>query len=113
MEAIVCIQIKKNNIFFSLTDKTGKVKAWKSTGCAGFRNARKSTPYAAYKLANDFVKTVKSHKVEMLHVKVWGFGPGREPAIRNLFQSDLQILTFMDKTPRIHNGCRPPKIRKL
>lgn len=113
MEAIVCLSPRGNNTFLSLTDLEGNMLVWNSAGCSGFQNARKSTPYAAQCVTTDFVKKIEKYKIRAIHLKVSGFGPGREAAIRRLLQANFQILTFVDETPLVYNGCFPPKIRKL
>ena len=113
MEAIVFIYIKVNNIFLSLTTIQGNILTSWSAGQSGFQNSRKSTPYAAQSVVTDFLKTIEKYNVKQIHIKVFGFGPGREAALRRLLQGNFQILTFVDRTPYIYNGCRPPKTRKL
>ena len=113
MEALVIIYARKNNLFLSLTDLEGNLLVYVSAGCVGFRNARKSTPYAAHCVAIEFLNRIKKFNITFLHFKLVGLGPGREPSIRRLLKSNFKILTFIDETPLIFNGCRQPKKRKL
>ncbi len=102
-----------NNIIISLTNKTGQVVAWSSAGKMGFRGSKKNTPYAAQMAAADAAKTALDAGLKRVDVYVKGPGSGREGAIRSLSQSGIEIVMIKDVTPLPHNGCRPPKKRRV
>jgi small subunit ribosomal protein S11 len=102
-----------NNTIVTLTDLQGNVLAWGSSGTAGFQGARKGTAYAAQKAAEDAAR--KGLEMGLRQVEVWvkGPGPGREAAIRSLQAAGLTVTAIRDVTPIPHNGCRPPKRRRV
>jgi small subunit ribosomal protein S11 len=102
-----------NNIIVSLTNKTGQVIAWSSAGKMGFRGSKKNTPYAAQMAAADAAKTATDAGLKRVDVYVKGPGSGREGAIRSLSQNGIEIVMIKDVTPLPHNGCRPPKKRRV
>lgn len=102
-----------NNIIISLTNKQGQVISWSSAGKMGFRGSKKNTPYAAQMAAADAAKIALDSGLKKVDVFVKGPGSGREGAIRSLSQSGLEIVMIKDITPLPHNGCRPPKKRRV
>jgi small subunit ribosomal protein S11 len=102
-----------NNTIVALTDKQGNVLSWASGGNVGFKGTRKSTPYAAQMSAAQAAKTAQDYGVVEIDVVVRGPGPGRESAIRSLQAAGLQVNVIQDATPIPHNGCRPPKRRRV
>ncbi len=102
-----------NNIIISLTNKTGQVIAWSSAGKMGFRGSKKNTPYAAQTAAADAAKAAFDAGLKRVDVYVKGPGAGRESAIRSLSQSGIEVVMIKDVTPLPHNGCRPPKKRRV
>ena len=107
------IQSTFNNTIVTLTDQVGNVVAWSSAGSSGFKGSRKSTPYAAQVAAENAVRKAMEHGLRQVEVFVKGPGSGREMAIRSLQASGLQVLSIADVTPVPHNGCRPPKRRRV
>ena len=104
-----------NNIIISLTNKKGDVISWSSAGKMGFRGSKKNTPYAAQLAAEDAAAVAKDaglRKVK-LDVKVKGPGGGRESAIRSIHNAGIEVAEIIDVTPTPHNGCRPPKRRRV
>ena len=102
-----------NNIIVSLTNKQGQVIAWSSAGKMGFRGSKKNTPYAAQMASSDAAKTAMDAGLKKVDVYVKGPGSGREGAMRALAQSGIEIVQIKDVTPLPHNGCRPPKKRRV
>jgi small subunit ribosomal protein S11 len=102
-----------NNTIVAISDPTGNVLAWSSAGRIGFKGSRKGTPFAAQVAAQNAAEAAREHGVRTLDVKVTGPGSGRESAIRSLASSGLTIRTIKDVTPIPHNGCRPPKRRRV
>jgi small subunit ribosomal protein S11 len=102
-----------NNIIISLTNKQGQVISWSSAGKMGFRGSKKNTPYAAQMAAADAAKVALDAGLKRVDVFVKGPGSGREGAIRSLSQSGIEIVMIKDVTPLPHNGCRPPKKRRV
>ena len=102
-----------NNTMITITDAQGNTVAWSSSGTMGFKGSRKSTPYAAQIAAEDAGKKAMEHGVKTLEVEVAGPGSGRESALRALQAAGFTILTIRDVTPIPHNGCRPPKRRRV
>ena len=102
-----------NNIIISLTNKSGQVISWSSAGKMGFRGSKKNTPYAAQMAGADAAKTAIDAGLKRVDVFVKGPGSGREGAIRSLSQSGLEVSMIKDITPMPHNGCRPPKKRRV
>ena len=107
------IQSTFNNTVVTLTDPEGNVIAWGSSGTAGFKGSRKGTPYAAQLAAQDAARKGMGHGLRQVDVYVKGPGSGREAAIRALQSSGLNITSIKDVTPIPHNGCRPPKKRRV
>jgi len=107
------IQATFNNTIVTLTDPNGNVLSWGTAGAAGFKGSRKSTPYAAQVAAEGAVKKAMEHGLRRVEVFVRGPGSGREAAIRSLSTSGLQVTAIVDVTPIPHNGCRPPKRRRV
>jgi small subunit ribosomal protein S11 len=107
------IQSTFNNTLITMTDPNGNVVAWSSAGSAGFKGSRKSTPYAAQMAAEAAARRAMEHGMRQVDVFVRGPGSGREAAIRSLQGAGLSILSIRDVTPIPHNGCRPPKRRRV
>lgn len=107
------IKASFNNTIVTLTDPTGNVLSWGSAGAAGFKGSRKSTPYAAQVAAESAARRAIEHGLRHVDVFVKGPGSGREAAIRSLQASGVQVLSITDVTPIPHNGCRPPKRRRV
>ncbi|MBI4317112.1 MAG: 30S ribosomal protein S11 [Chloroflexi bacterium] len=107
------VQSTFNNTIVTITDLTGNVVAWGSAGGAGFKGSRKSTPYAAGMAAESAARKAMEHGVRQIEVLVKGPGSGREAAIRSLQAAGLSISSITDVTPIPHNGCRPPKRRRV
>ncbi|MBP2024933.1 30S ribosomal protein S11 [Peptoniphilus stercorisuis] len=102
-----------NNTMVTLTDISGNVISWASAGQLGFRGSRKSTPFAAQEAAEEAANKAKEHGLKSVEVFVKGPGSGREAAIRSLQASGLEVTMIKDVTPIPHNGCRPPKRRRV
>lgn len=102
-----------NNTIITITDTNGNTIAWASAGTAGFKGSRKSTPYAARISARNAAREAQEHGMQEIEVIVKGPGPGREAAIRALQATDLRVTAIRDVTPLPHNGCRPPKKRRV
>ena len=102
-----------NNIIVSLTNKNGDVIAWSSSGKMGFKGSKKNTPYAAQLAAEDASKTAHEAGLRKVKVYVKGPGNGRESAIRSIHNSGIEVTEIIDVTPIPHNGCRPPKRRRV
>jgi small subunit ribosomal protein S11 len=107
------IQSTFNNTIVSITDVTGNVVAWGSAGGQGFKGSRKSTPYAAQQTAEATARKAMEHGMRQIEVFVKGPGSGREAAIRSLQATGLEVTAITDVTPIPHNGCRPPKRRRV
>ena len=107
------IQSTFNNTLITLTDLNGNVISWGSSGTAGFKGSRKGTPYAAQKAASEAVHRAQQHGLRQVEVLIKGPGSGREAAIRALQASGLVVTSIRDVTPIPHNGCRPPKRRRV
>jgi small subunit ribosomal protein S11 len=107
------IQSSFNNTLVTITDPDGNVLTWSSSGGAGFKGSRKSTPYAAGLAADSAAKKAMEHGVRQVSVYVKGPGSGREAAIRSLQAAGLVVTSIVDRTPIAHNGCRPPKKRRV
>ncbi len=102
-----------NNIIISLTNKNGQVISWSSAGKMGFRGSKKNTPYAAQTAANDCSKVAFDLGLRKVKVYVKGPGNGRESAIRSIHSTGIEVSEIVDITPMPHNGCRPPKRRRV
>jgi small subunit ribosomal protein S11 len=107
------IQSTFNNTMVTLTDQTGGVVAWSSAGASGFKGSRKSTPYAAQVAAENAARKAMEHGMRQVDVFIKGPGSGREMAIRSLQTTGIQVTSITDVTPVPHNGCRPPKRRRV
>ncbi len=107
------IQSTFNNTIVTLTDPQGNVIGWGSSGTVGFKGSRKGTPYAAQLAARDAARKGRDHGLRQVEVYVKGPGSGREAAIRSLQASGIEITSIRDVTPIPHNGCRPPKRRRI
>ncbi|NMB76801.1 MAG: 30S ribosomal protein S11 [Myxococcales bacterium] len=107
------IQSTFNNTIVTITDVAGNTLAWSSAGACGFKGSRKSTPFAAQLAAQEAAKKAMEHGLKQIGIEVNGPGAGREAAIRALQASGLKVTQIMDVTPVPHNGCRPPKRRRV
>ena len=107
------IQSTFNNTVVTITDQTGNTISWSSSGVQGFKGSRKSTPFAAQLAGEDAAKKAMEHGMRSVEVYVKGPGAGREAALRALGSAGLQISIIRDVTPIPHNGCRPPKRRRV
>jgi small subunit ribosomal protein S11 len=112
-DGLAYIQATFNNIIISLTNKAGEVISWASAGKSGFKGSKKNTPFAAQLSANSAAQTAYDAGMRSAEVYVKGPGAGREAAIRALDASGIRITKIMDLTPIPHNGCRPPKQRRV
>ena len=112
-EGIAFIKASFNNTIVTLADKFGNVISWSSAGALGFRGSRKNTPFAATQAATKAAEDAIAMGLVKVEVRVKGPGSGREAAIRALRAAGLQVSTIMDVTPIPHNGCRPPKKRRV
>ena len=110
---VAFIQASFNNTIVTITDSEGKTLAWKSSGSLGFRGSRKGTPFAAQQAASNAATQARDHGMRSVEVRVNGPGSGRESAIRALAAAGLDVKTIKDVTPIPHNGCRPPKRRRV
>jgi small subunit ribosomal protein S11 len=113
VDGVAHIHASFNNTIITITDRQGNALAWATAGGSGFRGSRKSTPFAAQVAAEKAGEVVKEMGVKNLEVNVKGPGPGRESAVRALNASGFKITNIMDVTPIPHNGCRPPKKRRV
>lgn len=112
-EGRVYISSSYNNTVMTLTDAKGNVLAWVSAGAIGFKGAKKSTPFAASRVSEGLAQTIKKIGIQKIAVFVKGVGSGRESAIRSLAGRGFEITAITDVTPIPHNGCRPPKARRV
>jgi len=110
---VVHIQSTFNNTIVTITDSMGNVVSWSSAGIHGFKGSRKSTPFAAQLTAEDAAKKAMEHGMKTVEVYVKGPGSGRESALRALQAAGFNVLMIKDVTPIPHNGCRPPKRRRV
>jgi small subunit ribosomal protein S11 len=113
LEAIAHVHASFNNTIVTITDRQGNTLSWATAGGCGFRGSRKSTPFAAQVAAEKAGTAAQEHGVKNVEVRVMGPGPGRESAVRALNQCGLKITHIEDVTPIPHNGCRPPKRRRV
>ncbi|MGD8592009.1 MAG: 30S ribosomal protein S11 [Gammaproteobacteria bacterium] len=113
VDGIAHIHASFNNTIVTITDRQGNTLAWATSGGSGFRGSRKSTPFAAQVAAENAANTVKEMGMKNMEVCVKGPGPGRESAIRALNAQGFTITSITDVTPIPHNGCRPPKRRRV
>src|ERR1700716_3666283 len=112
-EGIAHIHASFNNTIVTITDRQGNALAWATSGAAGFKGSRKSTPFAAQVAAEQAGRAAQECGVKNLEVRIKGPGPGRESAVRALNALGLKIVSIADVTPGPHNGCRPPKRRRM
>lgn len=112
-EGMAFVQASFNNIIVSITNKSGQVISWASAGKAGFRGSKKNTPYAAQVAASDAAKTAHEAGLRTAEVFVKGPGSGREAAVRAIDAAGIKVTRIQDLTPMPHNGCRPPKRRRV
>ena len=112
-QGVAHIQSTFNNTIITITDKAGNAVAWASAGGSGFKGSRKSTPFAAQLAADTYAKEAMEHGMKQVECLVKGPGAGREAAIRSLQAAGLEISMIKDVTPIPHNGCRPPKRRRV
>jgi small subunit ribosomal protein S11 len=110
---VVCIHATFNNTIITVSDPTGAVVAWSSAGRQGFKGSRKGTPFAAQMAASAAAQAAQEHGVRQVDVRVKGPGAGRESSIRALQAAGLDVKSIKDVTPIPHNGCRPPKRRRV
>lgn len=112
-EGRVYISSSYNNTVITLTDAKGNVLGWASAGSIGFKGTKKATPFAASKVSEALTMTIKKIGIQKIAVFVKGIGSGRESAIRSLAGRGIDIISITDVTPVPHNGCRPPKARRV
>src|SRR5580693_4746971 len=110
---IAYVQASFNNTIVTITDPMGNTLSWKSSGSLGFRGSRKGTPFAAQQAASNAANLARDHGVRSVDVRVSGPGSGRESAVRALASSGIEVRSIRDVTPIPHNGCRPPKRRRV
>jgi small subunit ribosomal protein S11 len=110
---VVHIQASFNNTIVTISDANGNVISWKSSGSLGFRGSRKGTPFAAQQAAMTAANMARDHGLRSVEVRVSGPGSGRESAIRALASAGIEVRNIRDVTPIPHNGCRPPKRRRV
>jgi small subunit ribosomal protein S11 len=113
LDAIAHVHASFNNTIITITDRQGNTLSWATAGGCGFRGSRKSTPFAAQVAAEKAGVAAQEHGVKNVEVRVGGPGPGRESAVRALNNCGLKITSISDVTPIPHNGCRPPKKRRV
>ncbi|MCX4165736.1 MULTISPECIES: 30S ribosomal protein S11 [Paraburkholderia] len=112
-EGVVHVHASFNNTIITITDRQGNALAWATSGGQGFKGSRKSTPFAAQVAAESAGRVAMEYGVKNLEVRIKGPGPGRESAVRALHGLGIKITTISDVTPVPHNGCRPPKRRRI
>ena len=110
---LVHVQASFNNTIITITDPIGNVLSWSSSGSLGFRGSRKGTPFAAQQAASNAASMARDHGLRAVDVRVAGPGSGRESAIRALAAAGIEVRSIRDVTPVPHNGCRPPKRRRV
>ncbi|HET7662396.1 MAG TPA: 30S ribosomal protein S11 [Rhodanobacteraceae bacterium] len=112
-DAVAHVQASFNNTIVTITDRQGNALSWATAGGAGFRGSRKSTPYAAQVAAEKAGRAAQDYGVKTVEVRIKGPGPGRESTVRSLNALGYKVLNIIDVTPIPHNGCRPPKKRRV
>jgi len=110
---LVHVQASFNNTIITISDPSGNTVSWKSSGSLGFRGSRKGTPFAAQQAAMNAANQARDHGMRSVDVRVSGPGSGRESAVRALASAGLDVRSIKDVTPVPHNGCRPPKRRRV
>jgi len=113
VDGVAHIHASFNNTIVMITDRQGNALCWATAGGSGFRGSRKSTPFAAQVAASRVCERAKEYGLKNLDVNVKGPGPGRESAVRALHSAGFKITSIVDTTPIPHNGCRPPKKRRV
>jgi small subunit ribosomal protein S11 len=113
VDGIAHVHASFNNTIITITDRQGNSLAWATSGGSGFRGSRKSTPFAAQVAAENAGRTAQEYGMKNLEVRVNGPGPGRESSVRSLNAVGFKITNIIDVTPIPHNGCRPPKKRRV
>ncbi len=113
LNGVVHIQSSFNNTIVTITDPMGNVVSWSTAGMNGFKGSRKSTPFAAQLASEDAAKKAREHGLKNVEVYVKGPGPGRESAVKSLQAAGLNVTMIKDVTPVPHNGCKPPKRRRV
>ncbi len=113
VDGVVHVQASFNNTIVTITDRQGNALSWATAGGAGFRGSRKSTPFAAQVAAEKAGRVALDYGVKSLEVRIKGPGPGRESAVRSLNALGYKVTNIIDVTPIPHNGCRPPKKRRV
>jgi small subunit ribosomal protein S11 len=113
LNGVVHVQATFNNTLITITDASGNVLSWSSAGARGFKGSRKSTPFAAQVAAGDAAAKAMEHGLKNVTIRVSGPGAGRESALRAIASSGLKVSEIRDVTPIPHNGCRPPKRRRV
>ena len=112
-DAVCHVQASFNNTIITITDRQGNALSWATSGGAGFRGSRKSTPFAAQVAADKAGRAALDYGVKNVEVRIKGPGPGRESAVRSLNAIGYKVINIIDVTPIPHNGCRPPKKRRV
>jgi small subunit ribosomal protein S11 len=113
VEGVAHVHASFNNTIITITDRQGNALSWATSGGAGFKGSRKSTPFAAQVAAETAGKAAQEYGVKNIEVRIKGPGPGRESSVRALNSIGLKITAIQDVTPVPHNGCRPPKKRRI
>ena len=112
-KGVIHIQVSFNNTIVTVTDITGQVVSWSSAGVCGFKGSKKSTPFAAQTAAENAINTLIDQGMKQAEVMISGPGPGRDTALRSIRRSGLILSFVRDVTPIPHNGCRPPRKRRV
>ncbi len=112
-DAVAHVQASFNNTIVTISDRQGNALSWATAGGAGFRGSRKSTPFAAQVAADKAAKAAADYGIKTVEVRIKGPGPGRESAVRSLNNAGFKVTNIIDVTPIPHNGCRPPKKRRV
>lgn len=113
VDGVAHVHASFNNTIITITDRQGNALSWATSGGSGFRGSRKSTPFAAQVAADNAGRAAQEFGVKNLEVRVNGPGPGRESSVRSLHAAGFKIINIVDVTPIPHNGCRPPKKRRV